>query len=183
MGSYWFRKAVCWFITPISWSRSYAFQWPEQPVPGKQYTPEEEPKPDQSVIVQLRPDVFLQTHPLLIAPILFRKKIMTTLDKIFHSLQNYRWPDSAAGYTKDPDKWAFCIYRKLATGPVQAERVRLIAQAQMKHLGSPAHLPIADSLQLCLEGKHNWSDTAWAHQAFCMCITGFSGESQGKHLL
>jgi len=53
--------------------------------------------------------VFLQTHPLLIAQILFRKAIITTLHKTFHPWQIYLWADGVAGYTKNPDRWAFCI--------------------------------------------------------------------------
>lgn len=91
--------------------------------------------------------VFLQMHPLLTAWILFGKKIMTTLDKFF----------IPGKITKD----------KTALLGIQKTW-------QIYCTGSPAHLPMADSLQLRVEDKRNRSDTAWALQAFCVCITHFS---------
>lgn len=163
---------VRWFVTPVSWSRSCALRWPRQSAWEAVHSWRgTKPRSICRWAVTPRP-VFLYTHPLPIVWNLFRKKISTMSDKIFHPWQNYQWSDGAAGYAKH--KRAFCIQRRLSMGPVQAGCVRLIAQAQMNHLGRAAHLPMADSLHLLVEGKHDWSDAAWAHQVFCVCITHFS---------
>lgn len=91
--------------------------------------------------------VFRQMHPLLTAWILFRKEIMTTLDKLF-------------------------IPGKITRG--EAVLLGIQKTWQVYCPGSPAHLPMADALQLRVADKRNWSGTAWAHQAFCVRITHFS---------
>lgn len=67
---------------------------------------------------------------------------------------------------------------------MQAGGVRLTAQAQMNHLGTAADLRMADSLHLERQRANmNWSDTAWAHHVFCVCITHFSAKGIQRETL
>lgn len=61
MGSYWLGVAVHWFVTPLAGAEAVLFSDPGNQ-PGNLYTPEEEPSLDQSVIVQLHPDLCFYRH-------------------------------------------------------------------------------------------------------------------------
>lgn len=115
------------------------------------------------------------------SPKFIQKENINSLGQNFSSLA--KLPVGAAGYAKR--KRIFCIQRKLSKGPVQAGGVRLSAHlySQMNHLGRAAHLSMADSLHLLVESKHDWSNAAWMHQVFCVCITHFSAEGIPRETL
>lgn len=85
MGSYWLGMAVRWFVTPISWSRSCALWWPQQSA-WKLYTPEEKPSLDQSVLVQLHPDLVSIDTSTSYSPKFNQKENINSFEQNFSSL-------------------------------------------------------------------------------------------------